>query len=78
MNYAYIELKADDVMPWGKYKGMTLRSVYKKDLSFYEMLCFRKESYGISDTTKRIIERDLPTEEHSKPTYSKTKGKKLN
>ena len=77
MNYTYIELKADDVMPWGKYKGITLRAVYKKDLSFFKALCSRKESYGISDTTKRIIERDLPTEEHSKLSYSKSKGKKM-
>lgn len=29
MNCTYIDLKADDVMPWGKYKGITLRAVYK-------------------------------------------------
>ena len=60
MNYSYIELKADDVMPWGKYKGISLRAIYKKDISFYRTLCSRKDSYGISETTKRIIERDLP------------------
>lgn len=76
MNYSYIELKADDVMPWGKYKGITLRSVYKKDISFYNSLCSRKESYGISEKTKKIVELDLPTEEHSKISYSKTKGQK--
>lgn len=76
MNYSYIELKADDVMPWGKYKGITLRAVYKKDIAFYKSLCSRKDSYGISETTKKIVERDLPKEEHSKLSYSKTKGKK--
>lgn len=73
---AYIELKADDVMPWGKYKGLTLRSIYKKDLSFYKNLCKQKDAYGISETTKRIIERDLPKTEQSTLSYSKTKGTK--
>lgn len=77
MPTGYIELKADDVMPWGKYQGITLRAVYKKDISYYKYLCERKSSYGISETTKRIVEKDLPTEERSALSYSKNKAGKI-
>ena len=73
---AYIELKADDMMPWGKYKGLTLRSIYKKDLAFYKNLCKQQDAYGISKTTKRIIELDLPQTEQSTLSYSKNRGSK--
>ena len=73
----YIDLKADDVMPWGKYKGLTLRAVYKTDLSFYKKVCSQSDSYGISDTTKKIIELDLPTVELSRLSYSKSKAGKF-
>ena len=76
MSIAYIELKADDVMPWGKYQGLTLRAVYKKSPSFYKKICSQPDAYGISEKTKRIIERDLPTVEQSVLSYSKQKGTK--
>ena len=76
MSTAYIELKADDVMPWGKYKGLTLRAVYKQSPSFYNKICSDTEAYGISEKTKRIVERDLPTIEQSTLSYSKSKGTK--
>lgn len=77
MGNGYIELKADDVMPWGKYQGLTLRAVYKKDIAYYKYICERKSAYGISEATKRIIERDLPTEERSELSYSKSKAGKI-
>ena len=73
----FIELKADDVMPWGKYQGLTLRAVYKKDLAFYKKLCSQPESYGISKTTRRIIEKDLPQVERSILSYSQNKGQRI-
>ena len=71
MGTTYIQLKADDVLPWGKYKELTLRLVYKKDLAFYKRLCSQPDAYGISSATKRIIEKDLPTIETSPLSYSK-------
>lgn len=72
----FIELKADDVMPWGKYQGLTLRAVYKKDLAFFKKLCSKPELYGISKATRRIIERDLPQVERSVLSYSQSRGQR--
>lgn len=76
MSNVVIEIKADDVMPWGKYVGLPLRSVYKKDIVYYNYICNKTENYNISNTTKKIVELDLPKEEYSKISYSKTKGNK--
>ena len=69
-----IELKADDVMPWGKYQGLTLRAVYKKDPVFYKKICSQSESYEISKITRKIVEKDLPQTERSEVSYSQNKG----
>ena len=70
----YIELKADDVMPWGKYQGLTLRAVFKKDPAFYKKICTQTESYEISKITRKIIEKDLPQTERSEVSFSQNKG----
>ena len=69
-----IELKADDVMPWGKYQGLTLRAVFKKDPAFYKKICTQTESYEISKITRKIIEKDLPQTERSEVSFSQNKG----
>ena len=71
-----IQLKADDIMPWGKYQGLSLRAIYKKDIAYYKYLCERTKEYEISAQTRRIVEKDLPSEERSKVSFSKTKGNK--
>lgn len=71
----YITLKADDLMPWGKYMGLSLRSIYKVDSNHYKAYIYaKKDSYGISATTNRIVENDLPQREVSDISYSKSKG----
>ena len=46
-----LELRADDVMPWGKYEGMTLREVYEIGDEYYESLYFNQKEYEISKKT---------------------------
>ena len=71
----YITLKADDLMPWGKYMGLSLRSIYKIDYAYYKnSICAKKESYGVSAATKKIVEKDLPQKEYTEILYTKTKG----
>lgn len=71
----YIELKADDVMPFGKYIGMTLRAVYKLDAGYFLKLCSQTKDYKISSKTQKIVTKDLDEIEKSVPTYSTaTKG----
>ena len=50
----YIELKADDVMPWGKYIGISLRAIYKLDADYFQYLCSRTKEYSISSKTKKL------------------------
>ena len=66
----YIELKADDVMPFGKYIGITLRAVYKLDPSYFHKLCSQTKDYGISSNTQKIVTKDLDEIEKSEPSYS--------
>ena len=44
-----IELKANDVMPWGKYQGLTLRAVYKNT-----MLITRERKKSASEESKSL------------------------
>ena len=53
-----IELKADDVMPWGKHIGISLRAVYKMDVDYFEYLCSRTRDYRISLKTQNIVKKD--------------------
>ena len=55
----YIELKADDVMPWGKYIGISLRAIYKLDADYFQYLCSRTKEYSISSKTQKIVIKDL-------------------
>ena len=66
----YIELKADDVMPFGKYIGITLRAVYKLDPNYFHKLCSQTKDYGISSNTQKIVTKDLDEIEKSEPSYS--------
>jgi len=59
------ELKADDTMPWGKYRGMTLREIYKNATSYYRTYILNSAKYEISAKTRKILESDLPEVEHS-------------
>lgn len=66
----YIELKADDLMPFGKHKGITLRQIYNKDPSYFSSLC-KDPQYGISKTTIKIVTKNLSTVEKTTPSFSK-------
>lgn len=68
----YIELKADDVMPWGKYIGISLRAIYKLDADYFQYLCSRTKEYSISSKTQKIVIKDLDEVEKSEPIYSTT------
>lgn len=72
----YIELKADDVMPFGKYIGITLRELYKRDAGYFFKLCSQTADYGISSKTQKIVINDLKEIEKTKPSFSKTTNNK--
>ena len=71
----YLELKADDVMPFGKYVGITIRAVYKKDPQYFFKLCEQKKDYTITEETIKIVTKDLGKTEKSVPSYSDAKQK---
>lgn len=73
-----IDLKADDVMPFGKYIGLTLRSIYKTDPDYFNKLCSRTADYNISLITQRIITKDLDEIEKSALSYSDASQKARN
>lgn len=73
-----LELHADDVMPWGPYKGKTLRDVYHKNSNYVRTNVFENDSYLIGTMTKFIIENNIAMKDESQVSYSKwSKGAKI-
>lgn len=69
-------LKADDVLPWGKYRELTLRHVYAKDRYYFIKLVADSANYKISQKTIDILETGAKGKDISEPTFSK--GARLN
>ncbi len=68
-------MKADDVMPWGKHAGETIRSIFRTDPDYFNYLIERDE-YSIPEKTVEILERGIDVVDRSEPTFSK--GARLN
>lgn len=56
-------LRADDKMPWGPYKEMTLRQIYKNAPAYYKENLLSNHMIEISLQTRRILSLDLDDEE---------------
>ena len=54
-----IQLRADDIMPWGTWEGCTLRQIYKKDRYYYRYLISKKKDYIINDETQITLEEEI-------------------
>ena len=68
-------MKADDVMPWGRHAGETIRSIFRADPDYFNYLLERDE-YSIPEKTVEILERGIDVVDRSEPTFSK--GARLN
>ena len=71
-----IELKADDVIPWGRHKGKTLREVFLNTPRYYKKLLEDTENFRISEHTQSLLEDGDEKKEKSFISFSR--GARLN
>lgn len=65
-----LELKPDDLIPWGKYKEKTLRELYEENPKQYKRLLKDTESFHISERTIEKIENGDTMIDKSYVTFS--------
>ena len=66
-----LELKADDVIPWGKHQGKTLREVYCSYPRSFKRILKDTEKFYVSGHTIEILESNVEKEEKSFVTFSR-------
>ena len=71
-----LELKADDLFPWGKYNGRTLREIYSENQRYYNRILNDTENFRISEHTQKLLESGDEKPEKSFVTFSR--GARLN
>ena len=49
-----LQLRADDKMPWGLHKEMTLRQIYREDREYYEYI-LTLDTIHISRETQTLL-----------------------
>ena len=69
-------MRADDVMPWGKHQGETIRTIYRTDQEYFQSILKSTNAYSIPEKTLDILEQNLDIIDRTTPTFSK--GARLN
>lgn len=70
-----IELRADDLIPWGRYKNKTLRELYLENEKQYNRIIRDEENFFVSERTKEILAQKEVVADKSYITFSR--GAKL-
>ncbi len=65
------EIRADDVMPYGKYCGITLRELYGVDPDYFNTIAYSSKDLTISDKTIEIITSSSDEVDKSFVTFSR-------